>query len=227
MPDLSSTGTTEEVIWLVWMELDLGNGSFMGVQYIYRDSNPSSSEDSDDNEIQTCELTRSANESMHELDANVSDVQIENQEQDIYRTTRVFAPKAAKKSSKLVDTVNTSTSAKEAFEMMKSVYQKTQTTETRDKYSILGELVGHTIHSWQNSIDISLFEPHMSASYKNDYTYNYLPSPQTDWNQLFDSKTTTITKSPLSRDEVTTGRAILSFMVTIITNYTTLFNKNS
>ncbi|CAH2006124.1 unnamed protein product [Acanthoscelides obtectus] len=45
----------------------------------FEDSNPSSSEDSDDNEIQTCELTRSANESMHELDANVSDVQIENQ----------------------------------------------------------------------------------------------------------------------------------------------------
>ncbi|CAH2006545.1 unnamed protein product [Acanthoscelides obtectus] len=147
------------------------------------DSNPSSSEDSDDNEIQTCELTRSANESMHELDANVSDVQIENQEQEIWEQNieqqgssvsdvlnspetepfktpntkegteerpskqHLSAPKAAKKSSKLVDTVNTSTSAKEAFEMMKSVYQKTQTIETRDKYSILGELVGHTIRN--------------------------------------------------------------------------------
>ncbi|CAH1999143.1 unnamed protein product [Acanthoscelides obtectus] len=50
----------------------------------FEDSNPSSSEDSDDNEIQTCELTRSANESMHELDANVSYVQIENQEQEIW-----------------------------------------------------------------------------------------------------------------------------------------------
>ncbi|KAG5895413.1 hypothetical protein JTB14_029425 [Gonioctena quinquepunctata] len=109
---------------------------------------------------------------MRELDGNVSDVQIENQEQEVLEqnieqqgssgsdvlksqgtepfktpnTTKegsekrpskqhlLSAPKTANKSSKLVDTANTSTSAKEAFEMMKSVYQKTQTTATRDKY---------------------------------------------------------------------------------------------
>lgn len=152
---------------------------------LFQDSNPSSSEDSDDNESQTCESTRNTNESMRESDGNVSDVQIENQEQEVLEenieqqgssgsdvlkppetepfktpnTTKesakkrpskqqlLSAPKAAKKSSKLVDTVNMSTSSKEAFEMMKSVYQKTQTTKTRDKYSILGELVGHTIRN--------------------------------------------------------------------------------
>ncbi|XP_023017068.2 uncharacterized protein [Leptinotarsa decemlineata] len=139
----------------------------------FEDSNPSCSEDSNANESQMCELRCNANENhLRELDGNVLFVKIENQEQqsellELQETEPITtptttqedtkkrpvkqhlysAPKTDKKSSKLVDTDDKSTPANEAFQMMKSLYQKTQTFKTRDRYSILGELVEDTIRN--------------------------------------------------------------------------------
>lgn len=165
--------------------LESGLPCILILNVLFQDSNPSSSEDSDANESQMSELSNANKTQMRDRDGNVSDVQIENQEQEVVeqnieqpgssgsellksqeiesittpttteksaikrpaRQHLFSAPKPAKKNSKVVDTDNTNTDAKEALQMMKFVYHKTQTVEIRDKYSILGELVGHTIRN--------------------------------------------------------------------------------
>lgn len=68
------------------------------------------------------------------------------------------AQKTVKKTSKLVDSGDTRNITKEAFDIMKSMYQKTKEDERRDKYSIVGKLVGLIIRNLKTDVSKATVE---------------------------------------------------------------------
>ncbi|XP_030755050.1 uncharacterized protein LOC115881632 isoform X2 [Sitophilus oryzae] len=145
------------------------NDSQIGLDF--EGSSSSSSEDSDANEGETCELDRNIldvqlkvepleqyteEESESQKTEEIS--QIDTKERRTSSQPLYSAPNIVKKPSKLADSSNMSSISEDTFNMIKSVYQEAQRAELRDKYTIFGELVSHTIRNLKTNFSKATVE---------------------------------------------------------------------